>query len=104
MYFDVSAAVLVFITMGKYFEETSKAAASSAIRSLLKLGAKTATIIRDGNEVEVPVDHLAPGDVAIVRPGQRIPVDDVIRDGRAAIDDRCSRANRSPLNAGRATA
>ncbi len=87
MYFDVSAAVLVFITMGKYFEETSKASASSAIRSLLKLGAKSATVVRDGNEVEVPVESLVAGEIVVVRPGQRVPVDGVIRDGRAAIDE-----------------
>src|SRR5688572_5190281 len=76
MYFDVSVAVLVFITMGKYFEETSKAQASSAIRSLLKLGAKSATVVRDGGEVEVPVEELVPGDIVVVRPGQRVPVDE----------------------------
>ncbi len=87
MYFDVSAAVLVFITMGKYFEETSKASASSAIRSLLKLGSKSATVLRDGNEIDVPVESLASGDIVVVRPGQRVPVDGVIRDGRAAVDE-----------------
>ncbi|MEX1103172.1 MAG: HAD-IC family P-type ATPase, partial [Dehalococcoidia bacterium] len=87
MYFDVSAAVLVFITMGKYFEETSKAQASSAIRSLLKLGSKSATVVRDGNEIEVPVESLASGDMVVVRPGQRVPVDGLIREGRAAIDE-----------------
>jgi Cu+-exporting ATPase len=87
MYFDASAAVLVFITMGKYFEETSKASASSAIRSLLKLGAKSATVIRDGNEVEAPVESLSMGELVVVRPGQRVPVDGVIRDGHAAIDE-----------------
>ena len=87
MFFDVSAAVLVFITMGKYFEETSKGAASSAIKSLLGMGAKTATAIRNGGEVEVPVENLAPGDLVLVRPGQRIPVDGVVREGHSTVDE-----------------
>ncbi len=87
MFFDVSAAVLVFITMGKYFEETSKGAASSAIRALLGLGAKTATIVRDGAEVEVPVEQIRLGDTFVVRPGQRIPVDGVVRQGHSTVDE-----------------
>ncbi len=87
MFFDVSAAVLVFITMGKYFEETSKGAASSAIRSLLNLGAKTATVLRDGVETEVPVEQIRLGDTFVVRPGQRIPVDGVVREGNSTVDE-----------------
>jgi Cu+-exporting ATPase len=87
MFFDVSAAVLVFITMGKYFEETSKGAASSAIRSLLGLSARNATILRAGVETEVPVEQVARGDLLVVRPGQRIPVDGVVRDGHSTVDE-----------------
>jgi Cu+-exporting ATPase len=87
MFFDVSAAVLVFITMGKYFEETSKSAASSAISSLLGLSAKTATVIRMGKEIEVPAENLAPGDMVIVRPGQRIPADGIVREGASTVDE-----------------
>jgi Cu+-exporting ATPase len=87
MFFDVSAAVLVFITMGKYFEEVSKGAASSAIRALLGLAAKTAAVVRDGVEIEIPVDQLVLGDVFIVRPGQRVAVDGVVRTGQAAVDE-----------------
>ena len=87
MFFDVSAAVLVFITMGKYFEETSKGAASSAIRALLGLGAKTATVVRDGAEVEVTVEQIRLGDTFVVRPGQRIPVDGVVRQGHSTVDE-----------------
>ena len=87
MFFDVSAAVLVFITMGKYFEETSKGAASSAIRALLGMSAPNATVLRDGVEVEVPVEQVNVGDVFVVRPGQRVPVDGVIRDGHSTIDE-----------------
>ena len=87
MFFDVSAAVLVFITMGKYFEETSKGAASSAIRALLGLSARSATVIRDGVETEVPIEQVARGDIFVVRPGQRIAVDGVVREGHSTIDE-----------------
>ena len=87
MFFDVSAAVLVFISMGRYFEERSKGAASAAIRSLLSLGAKAATVIRDGRELEVPVDSLVEGDRFIVRPGEKVPVDGIVREGASSIDE-----------------
>ncbi|QFG04189.1 heavy metal translocating P-type ATPase [Tepidiforma bonchosmolovskayae] len=87
MYFDVSAAVLLFISMGKYFEETSKGAASQAIRALLAQTPETATVLRDGAEMEVPLDAVQVGDRLLVRPGQRIPVDGVVVDGFSAVDE-----------------
>ncbi|MGB4862960.1 MAG: heavy metal translocating P-type ATPase, partial [Tepidiformaceae bacterium] len=87
MFFDVSAAVLVFITMGKYFEETSKGAASSAIRSLLGLSARNASVVRDGVEVEVPVDQVRRGERVVIRPGQRVPVDGIVREGNSTLDE-----------------
>lgn len=87
MFFDVSAAVLVFITMGKYFEETSKGAASSAIRSLLGMSAKSASVLRDGAEIEVPVEQVRGGEMVVVRPGQRVPVDGIVRAGNSTLDE-----------------
>ena len=87
MFIDVSAAVLVFITMGKYFEERSKGAASSAIQKLLGMSAKSARVIRDGAEVEIEVERVAPGDVVIVRPGEKVPVDGVVREGHSTVDE-----------------
>jgi heavy metal translocating P-type ATPase len=87
MFFDVSAAVLVFITMGKYFEERSKGAASSAIRALLGLSAKSARVLRDGAEVEVAIDDVRVGDVFVVRPGEKVSLDGVVRDGHSTIDE-----------------
>ena len=87
MFFDVSAAVLVFITMGKYFEERSKGAASSAIRALLGLSAKSARVIRDGAEIEVPIEQVGIGDVFVVRPGEKVPVDGVVREGHSTLDE-----------------
>lgn len=87
MYFDVSTAVLLFISLGKYFEETSKGAASQAIRALLAQAPSRASLLRDGIEVEVPVEELRVGDRFIVRPGQRIPVDGIVVEGTTAIDE-----------------
>ena len=87
MYLDVSTAVLVFITMGKYFEETSKGRASSAIRALLGLSARSATVLRDGIEVEIAADDLRVGDRFVVRPGNRIPADGLVRVGHGTVDE-----------------
>jgi heavy metal translocating P-type ATPase len=87
MFFDVSAAVLVFITMGKYFEARSKSAASSAVQALLGLSAKSARVLRDGAEVEVPIEQVARGDMLLVRAGEKVPVDGVIREGHSTIDE-----------------
>jgi Cu+-exporting ATPase len=87
MFFDVSAAVLIFITMGKYFEEKSKGAASAAIAELLGLAAKTASLVRNGLEVEVAIEDVQVGDVFVVRPGERIPLDGVVREGATTVDE-----------------
>ncbi len=87
MFFDASAAVLVFITMGKYFEERAKGASSEAIRTLLGLSARAATVIRDGIEVELALADVRVGDVFVVRPGQKVPVDGVVRDGSTTVDE-----------------
>jgi Cu+-exporting ATPase len=87
MFFDVSVAVLVFITLGKYFEERSKRMAASAMASLLGLAAKSATVIRDGQEIELPVDQVVVGDRLRVRPGQKVPVDGRVVEGHASIDE-----------------
>jgi Cu+-exporting ATPase len=87
MYFDVSVAVLLFVTLGKYFEEKSKGRASESIRALLSLSAKSASVLRDGVEIELPVEQVRPGDVVIVRPGEKVPVDGVVRSGRGTVDE-----------------
>ncbi len=87
MFFDVSSAVLVFITLGKYLEERSKGSAASALTALLGLGAKDATVVRQGIESTVPVTSLAPGDLLIVRAGERIAADGKVIEGRGAIDE-----------------
>ncbi|MDP9238591.1 MAG: heavy metal translocating P-type ATPase [Chloroflexota bacterium] len=97
MFFDVSAAVLVFITLGKYFEERAKGGSAAAIQSLLKLSAKSARLIRDGAEVDVPLDDVRVGDVFTVRPGEKIPVDGVVRDGHSTIDESMMTGESQPV-------
>ncbi len=86
VYFEVAAAVTVFQLAGHYAEARAKRASGAALRSLLNLGAKDAAVLRDGDEVRVPVAQLQVGDVVVVRPGERVATDGVIVDGATALD------------------
>ena len=86
-YFDTAALILVFITLGNYLEARSKGQASDALRKLLEMEAETATLVDDGSEVEVPLEEVAVGDRMKVRPGEKIPTDGVVVDGRSAVDE-----------------
>ena len=86
VYFEVAAAVTVFLLAGRYSEAKAKRAAGSALRALLSLGAKEATVVRDGAEVRIPAGELAVGDVIVVRPGERVATDGVVIDGASALD------------------
>ena len=86
VYFEVAAAVTVFLLAGRYSEAKAKRAAGSALRALLSLGAKEATVVRDGTEVRIPAGELAVGDVIVVRPGGRVATDGVVIDGASALD------------------
>lgn len=87
IYFDTSALIIAFILAGKYLEALSKTRASSAIKKLIGLRAKKATIIRDGKETQVDAETVAVGDIVVVRPGEKIPVDGIVVEGRTAIDE-----------------
>jgi P-type Cu+ transporter len=87
VYFETAAVIITLIKLGKYLEARAKGRTSEAIKKLMGLRAKTARIIRDGIEAEVPVDDVRVGDVVIVRPGEKIPVDGVVIEGRSAIDE-----------------
>jgi Cu+-exporting ATPase len=100
MFFDVSAAVLVFITMGKYFEERSKGAAGAAIQSLMGLAAKSASVLRDGQEIELPVEMLVNGDIFLVRPGEKAPTDGVVVMGSSAFDESMLTGESIPVERG----
>ncbi|MXW26186.1 MAG: heavy metal translocating P-type ATPase, partial [Dehalococcoidia bacterium] len=87
MFFDVSAAVLLFVSLGRFFEDRARASAGGAIRALLGLTAKSVNVLRGENEEAVPVEAVAVGDVFRVRPGERVALDGVIRAGRSALDE-----------------
>ncbi len=86
-YFDVTIVVIGFITLGKYLEAKSKKKTGEAIEKLLNLQAKTALVIRDGKEIEIEVSEVVHGDLIIVKPGAKIPVDGVITEGGSFIDE-----------------
>jgi len=87
VYFDSSAMIIALILFGKYLEAKAKGSTSEAIKRLMGLQAKTARVVRDGQEVEMAVDDLDVGDMMIVRPGEKIPTDGVVVDGRSSVDE-----------------
>ena len=87
VYFETSAMIITLIKIGKFLEARAKGRTSEAIKKLMGLRAKTARVIRDGVEAEVPVDDVRVGDVVMVKPGEKIPVDGVVVDGRSSVDE-----------------
>ena len=86
IYLEVAAGVTMFILAGRYFEKRSKRQAGAALRALLELGAKDVAVLRNGEEVRIPIEDLAVGDEFIVRPGEKIATDGIIVSGVSAID------------------
>jgi Cu2+-exporting ATPase/Cu+-exporting ATPase len=86
-YFDVTIIVITFIALGKYLEARSKVKTGDAIEKLLNLQAKTALVIREGKEVEIPINQVVHGDSIIVKPGAKIPVDGIITEGTSFVDE-----------------
>lgn len=86
-YFDVAIVVIAFITLGKYLEARAKLKTGDAIEKLLNLQAKTALVLRDGKEVEIPVDQVVHGDLIIMKPAGKIPVDGVLTEGSSFVDE-----------------
>lgn len=87
LYYDVTIVVIGFITLGKYLEARSKLKTGEAIEKLFGLAAKNALVLRDGKELSIPVDQVVVGDIFLVKPGQKIPVDGVILEGKSSIDE-----------------
>ena len=87
LYFESAGMILTLITLGKWLETRSKGKTSQAITRLMDLAPKTAMVLRDGAEVEVPVEDVAVGDLIVVRPGGRIPVDGVVTEGASSVDE-----------------
>ncbi|HQD69857.1 MAG TPA: heavy metal translocating P-type ATPase [Limnochordia bacterium] len=86
IYFETGAMILTLITLGRFLEARSKNKTSEAISRLLDLAPKTAFVIREGQEQEIPVEHIVVGDIIVVRPGQSVPVDGIIIEGSSAVD------------------
>ena len=86
VYFEVGATVTAFILVGRYLEMRAKHSAGDALRALLALGAKYATVLRDGEEVSIPASVVREGDIVVVRPGEKIAADGVVTDGSSSVD------------------
>ncbi|MCR4305456.1 MAG: heavy metal translocating P-type ATPase [Candidatus Daviesbacteria bacterium] len=86
-YFDVSAVIIGLILLGRYFEAKAKAGTSEAIKKLIGLQAKTARVVQNGKEVDLPIDQVVIGNIIRVRPGEKIPVDGKLKDGQSAVDE-----------------
>lgn len=86
-YFETSASIITLISTGTLLETIAKGRTSAAIKALMGLRAKSARVVRDGVEQDIPVEQVQVGDMVIVRPGEKIPVDGIVRDGRSAVDE-----------------
>ena len=87
LYFESAAVVITLVMLGKYLEAVSKGKTSEAIKKLMNLAPKTATVIRNGSEIEISVDEVEVGDTVLVRPGSSIPVDGIVTDGVSSVDE-----------------
>ncbi|MBI4099778.1 cadmium-translocating P-type ATPase [Candidatus Microgenomates bacterium] len=100
MYFDTAAVIITLILLGRFLEAKAKAHTSDAIKKLLGLSAKTARVVRDGKEVDIPVEEVKVGDIIRVRPGEKIPVDGKITEGQSAIDESMVTGESLPVEKG----
>jgi Cu+-exporting ATPase len=100
VYFETAAVIITLIRLGKFLEARAKGRTSEAIKKLMGMRAKTARIVRDGTEMEVPVDDVHVGDLVLVRPGEKIPVDGVVVEGRSATDESMLTGESLPVEKG----
>ncbi len=100
VYFETSAVIITLIKVGKFLEARAKGRTSEAIKKLMSLRARTARIVRGGQELEVAVDEVQVGDVVIVRPGEKIPVDGVVVEGRSSVDESMLTGESLPVEKG----
>ncbi|MEJ2305855.1 MAG: heavy metal translocating P-type ATPase [Anaerolineales bacterium] len=100
VYFETAAVIITLIKLGKFLEARAKGHTSEAIKKLMGLRAKTARVVRDGQEAEVPVEEVLVGDMVIVRPGEKIPVDGSVVEGRSAVDESMLTGESMPVEKG----
>jgi len=97
LYFESAALILVFISLGKYLEAVTKGKTSEAIKKLIGLQPKLATVIKDGQEIKVPISEVKVGDIILVKPGEKIPVDGVVIDGYSGVDEKAITGESIPV-------
>ncbi|MDW8102770.1 MAG: heavy metal translocating P-type ATPase [Anaerolineae bacterium] len=97
-YAGIAAMIMAFHLTGRYVEAVARGRASQAIRRLLELGAKTARVLVNGQEVEVPVEKLQVGDIILVRPGEKIPTDGIVVEGESSVDESIATGESMPVN------
>lgn len=100
VYFETSAAIITLIRLGKYLESRAKGKTSEALKALMHLQAKTAIVIRDGIEKEVSIAEVMVGDIVVVRPGSKVPVDGIITEGRSAFEESMITGESMPVSKG----
>ena len=100
LYFEVAAVLVTFLLLGRFLEARAKARAGDALKALLNLGAKEATVLRNGTELLIPADQLVKGDVFVVRPGEKVATDGVVVEGSSAIDTALVTGESVPVEVG----
>lgn len=100
VYFETSAMIITLIKVGKFLEARAKGKTSEAIKKLMSLRAKTATVIRDGEEQEIPAEKVQVGDMVIVKPGEKFPVDGVVVEGQSSVDESMITGESLPVEKG----
>jgi Cu+-exporting ATPase len=98
VYFDTSAIIITLILLGKYLELLAKGRASESIKKLMKLGAKNARIIKNGKEINLPIEQVRAGDKILIKPGEKIPVDGEVLDGKSSVDESLITGESMPVN------
>lgn len=96
-FIEMATTIMTFHLIGKYLEVRAKGRASQAIKKLLQMGAKTAKIIEDGEEIEIPVKDLKTGDIMVIRPGEKVPTDGVVVDGNGLLDESMATGESMPV-------
>ena len=100
VYFETGAAIITLIMLGKFLEARAKGKTSEALKALMGLRAKTAHVVRDGVEIEIDIEQVVVGDTVVVRPGEKVPVDGIISDGRSALDESMITGESMPVSKG----
>lgn len=98
VYYDTAAIIIILIILGRLLEAKAKGETSEAIKKLMGLQPKIARVIRDGEEIEIPVEEVQIDDIVIVRPGEKVPVDGIVKEGRSAIDESMLTGESMPVN------